>query len=134
MKRILLIVCVFMLMLSGCDKDKAAIFLSSEPITPENYSIDKYRKAFNQEQRINFLLYTPKPLTSNIIRIQVLKLDNNGFASGYSIVHARDIEIDNSLNYVTDYFCLYRQGNFALRIFSRDNYETPIAEASFTVK
>jgi len=136
MKRILVIIYSLLLLLTGCDKDKerSAIFFSSCEITPENFSMDKYQDTFQVGQRINFLLYNPKPLTSSVIRLQVLKLESNGFASGYSIAYARDIEIDKRMNYAKDCFYLHQEGNYALRIFSINNFETPVAEGTFAIK
>jgi len=136
MKKFLTLICIFVFLLTGCDKDKekSAIFFSSGQITPENFSLEKYQNTFEVGKRIDFLLYNPKPLTNSIIRLQVLKLESNGFASGYSIAYGRDIEINTKLNYATDCFYLHQEGNYALRIFSRDNYETPIAEGMFSVK
>ncbi|MDD3012111.1 MAG: hypothetical protein PHC34_00210 [Candidatus Gastranaerophilales bacterium] len=134
MKKVILIICSLLLLISGCDKEKSAIFFSSSTITPENFSIENCQNTFQVGQRINFLLYNPKPLTNNIIKLQVVKLESNGFASGYSIAYARDIEIDTRMNYATDCFYLHKEGNYVLRIFSRNDFLTPVAEQIFTVK
>jgi hypothetical protein len=134
MKKFLLFIFACTILLSGCDKEKAAIFFTSGAITPENFSVQKCQKVFNVGQRIDFLLYNPKPLTNSVIRIQVLKIDSNEFVSGFTIAHARDIEINTRLNYATDYFYLYQEGAYMLRIFSKSNLEKPIAEEGFYVR
>jgi len=133
MKKFLILICLLLLPMSGCDKERSVILFSSGAITPENFSVEKCRNTFQVGQRIDFILYHPKPLTNSIIRLQVLKLESNGFASGYSIAYARDIEIDTRMNYATDSFYLYKEGDYVLRIFSTDNFETPVAEGMFTI-
>jgi len=135
MKKFLILICTFVLLLSGCKKEeKSVLLLTSGQITPENYAAKQYKITFGADERIDFILYNPKPLKSNIVKIQVLKLESNGFASGYSISYARSIQIDNNLNYVTDYFYVHQKGSFVLRIFSTDDFYTPVAEAQFTLE
>ncbi|OGI21094.1 MAG: hypothetical protein A2255_04440 [Candidatus Melainabacteria bacterium RIFOXYA2_FULL_32_9] len=121
------------ILFSGCNKNKALIFFSANPITIETFSMDKVETTFQEGQKIYFVLFNPKPFTSDILRIQVLKIDRKAPYYGFTIAHARDIEIDKTLNYATDYFCIHQEGYYILRIFSKDKLERPIAEADFEI-
>lgn len=131
---LLLIVFTCISLLSGCDKDKPVILFTSGEITPENFSMDKFKKTFSVGERIDFLFYHPKPLKYNVVRLQVLKINFVEPWFNYSIAYGKDINADLTLNYVTDHFYLHQDGCYMLRIFSREDYNNPIAEAGFLVK
>jgi len=133
MKRYLVLLVSLIVLLSGCNLEKAFILFSSDPITVDTFSLDKRKVSFLTEQRIYFVLYNPKPFTSSVLRLQILKLDRKTPYYEMSIVQGRDIEIDASKDYATDYFCLHQEGYYILRLFSKDKLEKPIAEAYFEV-
>lgn len=132
-KTLLLVLFLTTLFLSGYKKDKALVFFSHSPISMDSFTIDKTSVSFQEGQRIHFVLFNPKPFTSSILRVQILKIDRKAPAYGVSISQAKDIEIDQNENYVTDYFCLHQEGYYYLRIFSSDKMKKPLAEADFQV-
>jgi hypothetical protein len=131
---LIIILCFCTILFTGCDKDKSFILFTSGEITPENFSMDRCKKAFKIGERIDFLLYNPKPLKHNVIRLQVLKVNFVEPSFNYSIAYGRDINIDISLNYATDHFYLYDRGYYMLRIYSPEDYDMPVAESGFTVE
>jgi hypothetical protein len=134
MKKFFVLILLTITLLTGCKKqDKALIFFSSNSISAETFSIDKAEQFFTAGKKINFVLLNPKPFTSPILRLQVLKVNDKLAVYGYSIEHARDVEIDMSKHYAINSFVLYREGYYILRIFSKDALNEPIAEADFRV-
>lgn len=132
MRKVLLIFFFALFLLCGCNREKAAILFSSEPITKE-FTLDKAGNQFKIGQKIYFVLYNPKPYTGNVLKIQVLKADDKMTVFVPTIAHAREIEINPDNPYVVNNFVLHSAGNYWLRVFSRDNLEAPIAEANFKV-
>ena len=132
-KYLLLLLLIASLSFSGCNRDKALIFFSTKPITVETFTIDKVATEFFEGEKIYFALFNPKPFTSNALRLQALKIDRKAPYYGYAMAHGRDIEIDQTLNYATDYFCIHQEGYYILRIFSMDKLKKPIAEAEFEI-
>lgn len=120
-------------MLSGCNKEKALIFYRSKPIVWGEFTVNDAELHFNREKRIYFILYNPKPFTTNILRLQILKIERKYQSQSIKIIYGKDIGINPSKPYVTDYFVLQQSGYYRLRIFSPDKYYVPLAEADFHV-
>ncbi|MEI7473718.1 MAG: hypothetical protein WCK67_02975 [bacterium] len=120
-------------LLVSCDKEKPALFLSSEKLTQNNFSLDKTAKSFNVGQKIWFLFYYPKEYQTNILRVQILKLTVLMPIDGFSMAMARDIEIDTNNPFVTDSFVLHKDGTYLLRIFTRDQLYAPVIQQEFTI-
>lgn len=133
MIRVLITIFSALVLLCGCDREeRAMIFFSSKPITQE-FTFDKAENNFELKNKIYFVLYNPKPYTCNVVKLQVLKSEDKSSVFVSTIAQAREIEIDPDNPYILNSFVLYSEGNYWLRVFSRDNLEVPIAEANFRV-
>jgi len=133
MKNIFILLSCLIILLSGCDKEKPVIFFSREPFNLSFMKYNNFKTLFQEGDRVYFFLYNPKPFGSNMMRLQILKLDRKAPFFGISLAMSRDVEIDKSLNYYTDYFCLHKQGSYVLRIFSMDRLDKPVSQAEFEV-
>lgn len=130
---IIIVLCLF---LTSCKNQKIALLLSSEPININNVTVLPEKPAFKAKQRIYFVLLSKNPIECPVLRLQTLKLESK---YGYPIqkvdlAYAIDIERGENKNVVSDYFVLQEDGEYFIRIFSRDNFITPMVEAAFTVE
>lgn len=135
MKNLILIFCLIcsLFLLVSCNREKPALFLSSEKLTPNNFSLDKTAKKFDSGHKIYFLFYYPKKFKTNMLRMQIIKFTALMPIDAFSLAMAKDIEIDTDENFITDYFVLYKDGTYLLRIFTKDNLYVPAIQQEFTV-
>jgi len=133
MKNYFLLCTLLIFLLCGCDRQKAAIFVSSKPIDAQNFEVSNMRSLFKPGQKIYYILLNPKPFLSSKIRLQILKVDYKGSFFGVNLIRGRDIEIDKQKQYITGDFVIHQNGYYALRIFANDIYECPLAETHFQV-
>lgn len=121
--------------LAGCKgmNNKAVIFFSDKKIDID-FTPERDKTVFAPGQKIYFVLYTQEPFTTDMMRVQVLKLEQKSSIYTPSLVQGRDIEIDMSMPYFTDSLVLYSTGYYLLRVFSKDRLLTPIAESDFKVE
>jgi len=134
MKKLLILsLFVSIFLISGCKKLSAAIFLSDTPITYENIDKSQEIPVFKPRQRIYFMLVSRKPIECPMVRLQVIKYDSkfNYPISQVEIPLSIDIQRGADEHSVRDYFVLHGDGNYAVRIFSVDNFDKPIAEREF---
>lgn len=133
MKKTILLLLIFSLCLfSGCAKKENAMILFSSNTIDRNFDLSKNETVFTTAQRINFVLLNPNPFTSDILRLQIL-ISNIKTGSFLDIAQARDIEIDPNKHYAMGSFCVYRDGKYIVRIFSKDDLDVPLAEANIWV-
>ena len=118
------------LLTSGCSK--AFILMKSEPLTPLNAK--NYEQRFSVGQRIYYAVINPKNFKDDVIRVQIMKKNTKVETLGYSIVWAKDIEIDPSEKYFTDYFTITQGGLYLMRIFELRRTDKAIAAYDFWVK
>jgi len=134
MRNFFTVLLLFLLLtFSGCDREKPLIFFSSKPIT-SNLDFNNPEVVFAPSTRINFVVYNPKGFKSKKIRLQVIKMSDKVPILGYTLEHARDIEINPSQNYFISDFYIHNTGCFMLRVFGHDYFEEPIVERMFWVK
>lgn len=122
------------LLISGCNKDKAAILLSPIPIAQETFSLNNMQTVFREGQGVYFVLLNPKPFTNSVLKLQIIQLSDKVPIYGYTIAQGRDIEIDKNKDYATGSFYLYREGYYVIRIFSKDDLNKPLAESYFKIE
>ena len=94
MKNYFLLCTLLIFLLCGCDRQKAAVFVSSKPIDAQNFEVSNMRSLFKPGQKIYYILLNPKPFLSSKIRLQILKVDYKGSFFGVNLIRGRDIEID----------------------------------------
>ena len=129
MKKIVLLILLSIFLITGCNnKDKQhAVILFSSKLIDQDFSFNKAEKAFYTGQRINFVVLNSKPFTSKTLRLQLIR--TNMKARVYmEMAQGRDIEIDKTKFYVINSFCVYQDGQYAVRIFSPDEPKIPLAE------
>lgn len=117
------------MLMCGCSK--AFILMKSEPLTPQN--ADSFEQRFTTGQRIYYALIMPKDFKDDVIRVQIMKKNTSVETMGYSIVWAKDIEIDSSSRYFTDYFTVTKSGLYLMRIFELRRTDKAIAAYDFWV-
>ena len=133
-KLILLSLILFLCLgVSGCKNDNAVILLNHQPITKE--TILNNSKVFVVGRRIYYILLVKKPLTTDMIRVQVLKKDEKTILAGVKIQYAEDFRLyKDQVYYYDDYVVLYEPGYYILQIFSKDQMDKPLAVSDFYVR
>jgi hypothetical protein len=127
---VLFLVCVCV---CGCkDKEKAGILFNKEPITKSN--VMNASRTFEVGERIYYLFYTPKKITSEFIRIQVFKAGDNIPRGGYSIVWTCDYRVmRDNMYYYYNHFVLHSAGRYVMQVFDVNNLSEPLAWNFFYV-
>lgn len=145
---ITVLICLFV---SSCTKPNAGIFLSGEPQTSyfsndlrdlstedlkriqKNIEAQNFIPTFFAGQQIYYLLLSKKPIRSEVLRLQTIKLDKkyNYAIEQMEIPYAIDILRGENQHAVSDYIVLRQSGRYFIRIFSMDNLKRPIAQAEF---
>lgn len=125
------------LLLSGCcilpPRGNTLILLSSKPPSLHSFIQAKPEKKFHKGQKIFFAVYAKNGFPSEQTRIQILKKNDKACQYGYSLEHARDIQIDLSQKYFTNSFHIYNKGAYLFRIFTVKNKGKPLAQTFFKV-
>jgi len=114
---------------SGCSK--AFILMKSEPLTPLNAQY--FEQRFTKGQRIYYAIINPKDFKDDVLRVQILKTNTKVDTQGYSIVWAKDVEIDPSARYFTDYFTITQSGLYLMRIFELRRTDKALTAYDFWV-
>lgn len=124
--------------LCGCtvlpNKQGATILFSSKPIGKNSLLEAHLQKAFKKGEKIFFAVYSKEGFGSGDVRIQILKKNDKTPVYGYSIEHARDIEIDHNKNYFRDCVHIYNKGHYYFRVFIREKPYRPIGETFFWIE
>jgi len=130
MNKLKIILILLMVMLtSGCTK--AFILMKSVPITPQN--AENYEQRFKTGQRIYYAIIKQKDFKDDVIRVQIMKKNDKIETLGYSIVWAKDIEIDPSKRYYSNYFTISKGGLYLMRIFELRRTDKALAAYDFWV-
>jgi hypothetical protein len=106
------------------------LILSSQPITKKTLQSEK---SFKVGEKINFAVFYPDGLTDPLVRIQIIKENEKTHGPGYTIEHARDIEIDPSKNFFINSFYIYSNGHFYFRVFSHADFNKSLTQTDFWV-
>ena len=133
MKKILLILIIFCLTIYPAfawgKKNKAVLTLA-----------DSYESAINKESkfifktnsRIYFSISNPKGFTSDYIKYQIIKQEDNAHVGGFTRVKNETVRIKNKNNY-TDYFLITQKGKYFIQIFNITNLQQWVAIQGFQV-
>lgn len=134
MKRLILLLCIFILVCTGCgDKEKANIIFNAEPITED--TVMHPSRVFAEGQRIYYLFFTPEKLTSKFIRVQVFKINDTVNRGGYSIYWTNDYRVmKQNMYYYYNNFTIHQKGRYVMQIFSVDKLTKPLAYNEFWIK
>ena len=129
---LLSIICIS-LSLSGCMKPDAMILFNKEPITKDN--LLNNATEFPMGKRIYYIVITQTPLTSNTIRIRVLKRDPKVFHEFVNLVYSNDFRLrKDQVYYYNDYLVINQAGEYFMEVYDRYALSKPLATADFMVK
>lgn len=123
-KKIILIITILFVSLitTACDKE-AYILFNKYPFSEE--TMTSTTNVFKPNERIYYLVTTPKPVETNKLLVQVFKLGANE-RLGYELVWGKMVKIRNEqVYYYTDYFTLNQTGAYVMKVYSKD-YPTKI--------
>lgn len=75
---------------------------------------------FAPGERIYYLITTPKPVKSQRLLIQVVKLGKHE-RLGYDLVWGKQVKVrDEQIYYYTDYFVFNEKGAYMMKVYSKD--------------
>lgn len=137
MKNIFIII-LLTLSLTGCcvlpNKNSVGIIFSSKPISKNTLLEITPEKNFLLGQKIFFTAFSENGFGSGDLRIQILKKNEKMDTFGYTIEHARDIEINPNKQYFINCFHIYNKGCYFFRLFARETPNIPLGEAYFWIQ
>ncbi len=113
---------------------KAFIFFSDEMITPANVSAESLRDVYEAGDRINYLIFKKEAFETDQIRLQVIKVDPKYPFFKVEVAYTKDLEIDTKSNFIFNYFCMHREGQYILRVFEYTDFDRPLVEGPFKVE
>ena len=116
------------------DKDNTDLIISSKSfLTKKDLDlVDNESAVFKINQRIYFHIYSKKGFSSNFIKYQIVKQDNNAHIGGYSRIRNITKRIKNK-NYDSEYFVLSETGKYIIQVFNIENLNHWIAYRAFLV-
>lgn len=135
MKKFLLIITALILLVTttACGGDKPSILFNKNPITKEN--VMDYSTVFKPNVRIYYLILLPKKVHSRYIYIQIIKKDNEQERLGYKLYWANTVRLkDEQVFYYDDYIVISQPGAYVMKVYSKDNPQTPLTMAQFFVR
>ena len=125
MKKILLLFLIFIVsfITTGCDKQESYIIFNSMPFSKNTMTATK--NVFKPEERIYYLVTTPKHVETQKLLIQVFKQGSQE-RLGYELVWGKMVKVRNEqVYYYTDYFTFNQTGAYLVKVYSKD-YPTKI--------
>ena len=134
MKKIFLYITIIFLsiFLCACDKEKAQIFFNNHPFSEE--TIVDNTSIFKPEQRIYYLLTLPKPVQTQRLLIQIMKVGSND-RLGYELIWGKQVKIrDEQVHYFTDYIVLHSTGTYVIKVYSKDEPTKLLTSSEFYVR
>ena len=121
-----------MIFLCGCDNQQSYILFNKHPFTEE--TMTSSTNVFAPNERIYYLVTTPKPVESQRLLIQVVKLGANE-RLGYELVWSKQVKIrDEQIYYYTNYFVFSEKGAYSVRVYSKDNPTKILSSNDFYVR
>ena len=135
MKKLVLFLGCILLMFTmcGCRKLHAMILFNKKPIT--EYNVKDNEITFAEGEKIHYIFMSDKPIQSGMIRIQVLKREENVDIGGITITYTKDAKIySKKFYYYTNYVVFYQKGHYTMRVFDRDVPLKEITHAEFWIR
>ena len=133
-KIILLIFTLFIAVFTvSCTGGKSGILFNSNKITMDN-AFD-YSTVFAPNQRIYYLVFTPKKIATKKIEIQIIKKDNKDERLGYKLYWSRTAVMKtDQIYYYDDYVVISEPGAYVMQVYSKDNPTKRLCMAPFWVR
>ena len=128
MKRIIIFIIVFLFFITPVfAKQKAVLELSASP----DGKISEIN-IFRAGDRIYFKVYSKKGFKSDYIKYQIVFQNENAYDGGFERYRNITKKVSDK-NYFSDYFVIYRPGQYYLQIFDITNLQQWLAIAGFKV-
>ena len=134
MKKILLFIFTVLIMFvtCACDNQKSYILFHKHPFTPE--ILTGSTNVFKPNERIYYLITTPKPVESKRLLIQVVKKGTDE-RLGYDLVWGKQVKIrDEQVYYYTDYVVFSEKGAYTMKVYSKDNPTKLLSSNDFYIR
>lgn len=138
------LIAVFLILITGfCSCSFAFSFKKEKkpilyvlPIDPKSKSnldeaIESYTR-FIVSTKIYFMIYNPKGFTSDYIKYQIVKQEDEAHIGGYTRIRNITKRV-NDKNYFSDYFVLHEKGKYYLQVFDITNLHQWLAITYFEV-
>lgn len=126
-----LIICIS-IGLSGCMAPDAMILFNKYPITKDNL-LDNATE-FPAGKRFYYIVITQTPLTSDLIRVRVLKRDAKVYHDFINLVYSNDFKLrKDQVYYYNDYLIINQPGEYFMEVYDRYAMSKPIATADFKI-
>lgn len=136
-KFILFITIIFISIFAcACDSEKAYILFNKYPFSKETITSTSNTNLFKPGERIYYLVTFPEKSQSKMALIQVFKLGGDKDERlGYDLVWGKRVKLkQEQVFYYTDYIVLNNNGNYVMKVYSRDNPTKILTSANFYVK
>ena len=131
--KLLAIILLLALFLTGCANEKGIILFNSVPITQNNALHDQ--KTFREGTKVYYLFIAPKKMTNDYIRVQVFKMTDLAALGGNDVVRTKDYRLMKDERYYhTNYFIFHEKGRYFMQIFSHDDFKNPIGINDFYIQ
>lgn len=112
-------------------REKPLILFNKNPINPDN--VAEFCDTFNRHEKIYYLITIPEKNHSRFFYIQIIKLGKYE-RLGYELVWGDLIRLkDENQYYYTDYIVLGEEGNYVIKVYSKDNPKKVYAMSQFWV-
>ncbi len=117
----------------GCwKKEKPMILFNKNQINQDN--VAEFCDTFRPNERIYYLVTTPKKIRSRFLYIQVIKMGKYD-RLGYDLVWADTVRLkDEQVYYYDDYFVMSEPGLYVVKVYSKDKPTKVYALAQFRVE
>lgn len=117
---------------SACDKVKTIILFNSAPITKENFL--QTSNKFIVGSRIYYLFITEKSLSTDFIRVRILKREEKADMAISKVVYSNDFKLSkDQAYYYNDYLIINSAGYYSMFIYAQDKLDRPLAAADFQI-
>lgn len=126
---LILVISVFC---SACDNEKSRVFFNTKPFDAN--TITNNTSIFKPNQRIYYLITLPKPVKTQRLLVQIVKMGSND-RLGYDLVWGKQVKIrDEQIYYFTDYIVLNETGGYIIKVYSKDEPTKLLTSEEFFVK
>lgn len=117
---------------SACDSNEAYILFNKHPFAKE--TMTSTTNIFSPGERIYYLVTLPKPVISQRLLIQIVKLGSQE-RLGYDLVWGKQVKIrDEQIYYYTDYVVLNERGAYIMKVYSKDDPTKILTTNEFYIK
>lgn len=118
----------------ACNREQSHILFNKYPFTTE--TITSTQNIFKPNERIYYLITLPKPVESQRLLIQIIKIGGGSDERlGYELVWGKRVKLkDEQIYYYTDYVVLNQTGAYIMKVYSRDNPTKILTTSQFYVK